>query len=436
MKSKLAALSLALALLAGCGAAGDTESLLRAPQLSGQGSAVQRALSSYLGSGVSPTLKYPASGDFLSPFLFGDWDGDGEQEAAVLYTAETTGANAWLALLEPAGDGGWQVSQTAEGLSGEVESITTAHLRDADSLQILVGYGSAQGDRYLAVYAYSDGAMQTVIKRAYTDMILADMTGGADTEDLVLALPTDSGAENPGVNLDLLSYVDGEFRSAQTLAVGAGTYSGCAGLHAGTGVDGKTWLVVDGQVGTAGNSVASTIVQYDGETGFLQLYSPPGVGDLSRSTLRYDTSLPSMDIDGNGTIDIPAELDDGGTISTPMDKRLRLLQWQDYTTDRGGRTAFGVYDSEYRFFVPLPGLLRGSVLLRGNQAGTGWMVCNAEGTTIYLELRLVPPAGDSEDTGDYERIANIGGQQLQARLVTQHPGLSLEGLRSGLVLLE
>lgn len=420
--------------LAGC-AAGDTESLLRAPQLSGQGSAVQRALSSYLGSGVSPTLKYPASGDFLSPFLFGDWDGDGVQEAAVLYTAETTGANAWLAVLEPSGDG-WQVSQTAEGLSAEVESITTAHLRDADSLQILAGYGSAQGDRYLVVYSYSDETLQTVIKRAYTDRILADMTGGSGTEDLVLALPSETDAETPGVNLDLLTYLDGEFRSAQTLAVGAGTYSGCAGLHAGQGIDGNPWLVVDGQVGTAGNSVASTIVQYDDESGFLQIYNPPGAGDLTRTTLRYDTSLQSMDIDGNGTIDIPSERDDAGTLSAGVDKRLRLLQWQDYTTDDGGTATFGVYDNEYRLFLPLPASLYGDLLLRSNQAGTGWMVCNADGTTIYLELRLVPPDTADEAGSEYERIGNIGDQQLQVRLVTRYPGLTPDSVRNGLVLME
>lgn len=434
MKLKRCTPVLAALLLAGC-AAGDTESLLRAPQLSGQGSAVQRALSSYLGSGVTPALKYPASGDFLSPFLFGDWDGDGEQEAAVLYTAESTGANAWLAVLEPAGDG-WQVSQTAEGLSAEVESITTAHLRDADSLQILIGYGSAQGDRYLVVYSYSEQTLQTVIKRAYTDMILADMTGGLGAEDLVLALPAEAEAENPGVNLDLLTYLDGEFRSAQTLAVGAGTYSGCAGLHAGQGIDGKPWLVVDGQVGTSGNSVASTIVQYDEESGFLQIYSPPGAGDLSRTTLRYDTSLQSMDIDGDGTIDIPSERDDGGILSAGVDKRLRLLQWQDYTTDAGGTTTFGVYDSEYRLFLPLPASLYGEVLLRSNQAGTGWMVCTADGTTIYLELRLVPPDSGDDAESEYNRIGFIGDQQLQVRLVTRHYGLTLDGIKNGLVLLE
>ena len=118
MKARIAALLCAVALLTGCAtSAGDVENLLRAPQLSGQTSAIQKALNSYLGAGSTATLKYPASGEFLSPFLFGDWDGDGVQEAAVLYTAETAGANVWLAVLEPT-DNGWRVVQTAEGLSG------------------------------------------------------------------------------------------------------------------------------------------------------------------------------------------------------------------------------------------------------------------------------------------------------------------------------
>ena len=95
-KQKLAlALVFSALLLTGCSSYGDVETLLRAPQLSGESSALQKALNSYLGG--SATLKYPASGDFLSPFAFGDWDGDGEDEAAVLYTADTTGStSAWL----------------------------------------------------------------------------------------------------------------------------------------------------------------------------------------------------------------------------------------------------------------------------------------------------------------------------------------------------
>ena len=72
MLKKIAALLLVPVLLAGCSAAGDVETLLRAPQLSGESAALQKALNNYLGG--SATLKYPASGDFLSPFAFGDWD--------------------------------------------------------------------------------------------------------------------------------------------------------------------------------------------------------------------------------------------------------------------------------------------------------------------------------------------------------------------------
>ena len=102
MIEKIAALLLVPVLLAGCSAAGDVETLLRAPQLSGESAALQKALNNYLGG--SATLKYPASGDFLSPFAFGDWDGDGTDEAAVLYTTDTTSSNVWLAVRRADGE--------------------------------------------------------------------------------------------------------------------------------------------------------------------------------------------------------------------------------------------------------------------------------------------------------------------------------------------
>ena len=128
-----AACALAAALLlSGCSAVtgSDVESLLRAPQASGETSAVQKALNSALG--VTATLQSPASGDFLSPFLFGDWDGDGQDEAAVLYTLDASAGNVYLAVLEPTEENGWRVTQTAEGLSSEVESVNTAQLRRDD----------------------------------------------------------------------------------------------------------------------------------------------------------------------------------------------------------------------------------------------------------------------------------------------------------------
>lgn len=428
---KLAAALLAAVMLAGCSASplsSDIETLLRAPQLTGQTAAVQNALNSYLG--ISATLRYPASGEFLSPFLFGDWDGDGDGEAAVLYTSDAS-TNVWLAILEATNEDSWRVSQAIEGLSGEVESVTYAHLRDSESQQILVGYGSAQGDKYLVVYLYDEETLQTVISQQYTHMIVADMTGSDETEDLVLALPSDS---EDGVNLQLLTNTPDGFRSAQTTKVGSGRYTGCAALHAGTGADGNPWLIMDGWTSTAQNSIATSIIVYDQETGFLSSYDPPGAGDLSRTTLRYDTALVSTDVDGNGSIDIPMELNDGGELVSPLDSRLKFLLWRDYDDSDGSSDCFGIYDSEYRYFIPLPESMHGNILIRSNGSGTGWLICNAEGTSIYCEIRVVDPSEANSD--NYSRIANIGNQQLQFRLIRSYYGLDVVELQKGVVLFE
>lgn len=433
---KTAAAALVLALcLTGCSVlpGGETESLLRAPRLSGQTSAVQKALNSYL-DGVA-TLKYPASGDFLSPFLFGDWDGDGTQEAAVLYTVESGGSNVWLAILEPTDSGGWRVSQHTEGLSGEVETVSYAHLRDAESLQLLVGYDSAQGDRYMVVYLYnSDETLQTVNKQSYTDMLVADVTDGGDgTQDLVLALPTET--ENGGINLQLLTYTGGDtFLAAQTLAVGEGYYSGCAGLHAGVGQDGASYLVVDGWAGSA-SSLASSIIIYDADSGFLKTYLPPGVPDLYSATQRYDTDLLSMDLDGNGTVDIPTEVADGGIVPEELTNQLHFLLWKDYATEEGGNNIFGVYDSEHRFFLRLPESMHGNVSVKSNIGGSGWIICNLAGDIQYCELRVVEPSSTNLRADQYSRVATIGSRQLQARILTEYYGLTLEDILSGVTVL-
>ena len=155
---------------------------------------------------------------------------------------------------------------------------------------------------------------------------------------------------------------------------------------------------------------------------------------MRRQTLRYDPALLSTDIDGNGTIDIPQELTDGGILNEPLDSRLKFLLWQDYGDESGGNFCFGIYDSEYRFFLPLPESMHGNVLVRPNGPGTGWLLCNAAGTMAYCELRIVDPAEAGGE--NYVRIATIGSQQLQFREINNYYGLTASDLQKGVVLFE
>ena len=98
---RLLPLLLACVLLAGCSLGNfgslQVEELLRAPRLMGDYGALQAALNEWLGE--SAQLKYPMQGDLLSPFLLQDLDGDGQQDAAVLYTTGQT-SNVCIAILQ------------------------------------------------------------------------------------------------------------------------------------------------------------------------------------------------------------------------------------------------------------------------------------------------------------------------------------------------
>ena len=164
--------------LAGCSMPGEqvqVEELLRAPKLSGDYGDVQTALNDWLGE--SAQLKYPMQGDLLSPFLIHDLDGDGQQDAAVLYTTAQS-SNVCVAILQKGSNGMWQVRQNAEGLADTVDSVGLAQLQPGDASQLVVGYVAAQGDHYLAVYSYTDGELSTILEQQYQQYLVEDITGG------------------------------------------------------------------------------------------------------------------------------------------------------------------------------------------------------------------------------------------------------------------
>ena len=237
------ALLLVSVLLAGCNALPgenlQVEELLRAPRLSGDYGAVQTALNDWLGE--SAQLKYPMQGELLSPFLLQDLDGDGQQDAAVLYTtAQST--NVCIAILQRDDTGAWQVRQSVEGLADTVENVRLAQLRAGDDCQLVVGYVAAQGDHYLAVYAYNDGQLSTILEQSYEQYLVEDITGGG-SQDLILM----STQEDGGVQIELLTVdKEGGFRQAAVMGLSADRFSGCASVAAGLGSDRRNYLVLDG----------------------------------------------------------------------------------------------------------------------------------------------------------------------------------------------
>ena len=403
------ALLLVSVLLAGCNALPgenlQVEELLRAPRLSGDYGAVQTALNDWLGE--SAQLKYPMQGELLSPFLLQDLDGDGQQDAAVLYTtAQST--NVCIAILQRDDTGAWQVRQSVEGLADTVENVRLAQLRAGDDCQLVVGYVAAQGDHYLAVYAYNDGQLSTILEQSYEQYLVEDITGGG-SQDLILM----STQEDGGVQIELLTVdKEGGFRQAAVTGLSADRFSGCASVAAGLGSDRRNYLVLDGWTGISGNNLASVLLRFDESTQQMVQASQISADELYEASLRNVSTLVSCDLDGDGIVEIPTQPDEAGLLNLSQSRRMDFIVWMDYTSPEPEKS-FGLLDEESSCYIELPAEWEGNLMLTDSAEGEEAVeLRTVDEGKLVLTMRLVP---SSESAAGWTRLGVVASRQMQAK---------------------
>ena len=368
--------------LAGCSMPGEqvqVEELLRAPKLSGDYGDVQTALNDWLGE--SAQLKYPMQGDLLSPFLIHDLDGDGQQDAAVLYTTAQS-SNVCVAILQKGSDGMWQVRQNAEGLADTVDSVGLAQLQPGDASQLVVGYVAAQGDHYLAVYSYTDGELSTILEQQYQQYLVEDITGGG-SQDLILM----STLEDGGVQIELLTVdKEGSFQQVAVMGLSADRFSGCASVAAGVGADSRHYLVLDGWTGISGNNLASVLLYFDEDTQQMVPADQISTEKLYTASLRNVPSLVSQDLDGDGIVEIP----------THPEK------------------SFGLLDEETNCYIELPMEWEGNLKLTDSEQYDGAVeLRTVDEDELVMTLRLVRTTSSLKG---WTRLGIVASRQMQAKL--------------------
>ena len=184
-----------LFLLTACGGVSLTgqnvEELLRAPQLSSTQNAVQTALNQYLGETLQ--LKYPRGGDEMAPLLFEDLDGDGAQEAVVLYATEAGAKTVNVAVLEQTGED-WNVAYDLPGLGAEVAQVEVVTLSQ-EGKQLVIGYANANmTEKYLVAYGYVDGQLHVMTTQAYDAYTAYDLFDTGFQQLLLVPPATQPGA--------------------------------------------------------------------------------------------------------------------------------------------------------------------------------------------------------------------------------------------------
>ena len=395
--------------LAGCSMPGEraqVEELLRAPRLSGDYGAVQTALNDWLGE--SAQLKYPMQGELLSPFLWQDLDGDGQQDAAVLYTTAQS-SNVCIAILQKDENGVWQVHQSVEGLADTVENVSLARLQPGGASQLVVGYMAAQGDHYLAVYAYTGGVLSAILEQQYQQYLVEDITGGG-SQDLILM----STLEDGGVQIELLTVdKEGSFQQVAVMGLSANRFSGCASVAAGLGADGRHYLVLDGWTGISGNNLASVLLYFDEDTQQMVPATQISTEKLYTASLRNVPSLVSRDLDGDGIVEIPTQPDEAGLLNTSQSRRMDFIVWMDYTSPHPEKS-FGLLDEETNCYIALPTEWEGNLKLTDSEQYDGAVeLRTVDEDQLIMTLRL---ARTTASLKGWTRLGIVASRQWQAKL--------------------
>ena len=396
-------------LLAGCSMPGEqvqVEELLRAPKLSGDYGDVQTALNDWLGE--SAQLKYPMQGDLLSPFLLQDLDGDGRQDAAVLYTTAQS-SNVCIAILQKDDADIWHVRQNVEGLADTVESVGLAQLQPGDATQLVVGYTAAQGDHYLAVYSYTDGVLSTILEQQYQQYLVEDITGGGN-QDLILM----STLEDGGVQIELLTVdKEGSFQQVAVMGLSANRFAGCASVAAGVGADGRHYLVLDGWTGISGNNLASVLLRFDEDTQQMVPADQISTEKLYTASLRNVPSLVSQDLDGDGIVELPTQPDEAGLLNMSQSRRMDFIVWMDYTSPHPEKR-FGLLDEETNCYIELPMEWEGNLKLTDSEQYDGAVeLRTVDEDQLVMTLRLVRTTSSLKG---WTRLGIVASRQMQAKL--------------------
>ena len=384
----------------------QVEELLRAPRLSGDYGDVQTALNDWLGE--SAQLKYPMQGELLSPFLLQDLDGDGRQDAAVLYTTAQS-SNVCIAILQKNDSDVWQVRQNVEGLADTVENVRLAQLQPGSTVQLVVGYMAAQGDHYLAVYSYENGELTTILEQQYQQYLVEDITGGGN-QDLILM----STLEDGGVQLELLTVdKEGSFQQVAVMGLSASRFSGCASVAAGMGADGKHYLVLDGWTGISGNNLASVLLHFDEDTQQMVPASQISTERLYSESLRNVPGLFSQDLDGDGIVEIPTQPVEAGLLNMSQSRRMDFIVWMDYTSPEPEKS-FGLLDEETNCYIELPMEWKSNLKLTDSEQYDGAVeLRTVDENALVMTVRLARTTTSSQG---WVRLGMVASRQMQAKL--------------------
>ncbi len=259
----------------------SVDSLLNAPTIADEQSAIYSALLESAGRGI--TLEYPRNGDYRSAFVAFDIDGDGSDETLAFYSVNSVSeSNVKISVLDRGSDGGWRSMYELAGAGTSVERVMFL------GGDVVVGFSSQDyEENTVRIYRCSEGSVYSVHENSYTLMEKADFDGDGGEE---IAVVKRSGS---GVEVDIIKPGE-DFVYPLALETGAAAISGCAVGRLGP----RSALYLD--IAPEAGGLLTEIVYLENGA----VVHPLSQNGLLSQTQRL-VGYSSRDYDGDGEVEIP-----------------------------------------------------------------------------------------------------------------------------------
>jgi len=312
----------------------NVEELISPPLLSEKQYGVDLAMKDLVGENFK--LKYPGSGNYRSPYIFFDIDGDNEDEAIVLYSLSDS-SSTWITVLDSV-DGRWVSGNSIANIGKNVEFVQFEQILGNKGKCLIVGSSmESSDDKYVAVYTFNEPALELVFAESYSQIAIDDLNSDSLCEILLIS----------SSNASLIGELDGTVDIISEVTLNRFVSSYLTPLYSAF-PDGSTGVVVDGYI--TSSMLCTTVIQVKDD----ELYLPFSDNVNLFTTTYRSQEVFSADINGDGIIEIPIQYMAPGHDRLDKDNVLYLTDYSvlDGDSFRLARKALVNSTDGYRFLFP------------------------------------------------------------------------------------
>ena len=430
MNKKLLALALiviiAFPILGGCTIEiKQIDNLMRPPMMQGEYRDLQVAFNKAVGSDI--ILKAPESGDFRSAYILYDIDGDTIDEAMVFYIKADDKTVAHMNVLDKEGNI-WVSICDIEGKGSDVNSVEFTDMNGDLIPEIIVSWSinNSDSNKILSIYECGTSANKLSVKEIATEAftVMKPLDVDSDGKNEIFLLKLDDTAEVPLAYAKMLKMENNGTIKLMSQIKLDGNIVGYSNIKAEkVSEDYPMRIYIDA---TKGNTQMITEVVF-WDKAKQQLVDPMLDEQTQSNMITWRSArIPSMDINNDGIIEIPAQTIMPGSILFTKDSDsmpVYLTKWLQITrtgtTFEAMQSVINLTD-DYMFI--LPSTLNKKITIDNNIIKKQWDIYSFNNNTnkpgdMLFSIRAVPVSKWIDDKtiyNGYTKIINNNGMVVGA----------------------